>query len=40
MLVRTGCTSQGSGDKTYYADEGQLVIDSWAPGEKFSGHAR
>lgn len=39
VLVRTGCSSTtGSCAKTYYADQGQLVIDSWAVGGKFSGH--
>ena len=39
VLVRTGCKSTtGTCAKTYYADQGQLVIDSWAPGGKFSGH--
>ena len=38
VLVRTGCTEAGGCAKTYYADEGKLVIDQWAPGELFSGH--
>ncbi|TNF32647.1 MAG: hypothetical protein EP329_09525 [Deltaproteobacteria bacterium] len=39
VLVRTGCNSaSGTCQKTYYADAGELVIDRWETGGKFSGH--
>lgn len=39
VVVRTGCQASGKCDKTYFVDEGQMVIEKWdVTGGVFKGH--